>query len=251
MKISVITVCKNNQETIDKTICSVINQDYQNFEYIIIDGHSSDSTVKIINKFKKKIRYIISETDKGIYDAINKGIALSSGQIISILHADDIFINNQVLKNVFKYFNYNKDLNILLGSVIYKKDFEKKIISRDYSSRFFMSWMLRFGISPPHPSSFIKREVYAKFGFYDNSFQIAGDYEIFLRYLLKKKLCYKIVKDYFVVMRPGGLSDKGIKSYFISTIEILKALKKNKIYSNIFFVLLRFPIKLIQILKIK
>jgi hypothetical protein len=106
--------------------------------------------------------------------------------------------------------------------------------------------MLRFGISPPHPSSFIKKKVYGKYGFYDDTYQIAGDFDIFTRYLLKNNLSYKISRDCFVIMQPGGLSNKNIKSFYISTIEILKSLKINNIYSNFFFVLLRFPIKIIQ-----
>ena len=106
--------------------------------------------------------------------------------------------------------------------------------------------MLRFGISPPHPSYFIKREIYKKYGFYEDSYQIAGDFDIFTRYLLKNNLPYQIAQECFVVMQPGGLSNKGIKSFYISTFEILKSLKINNIYSNFFFVLLRFPIKIIQ-----
>lgn len=246
MKITVITICKNSEETIERTINSVINQNYQDLEYIIIDGGSTDATLSIINKFKKKINYVISEADKGIYDAINKGISLSSGDLISILHSNDVFFDCQVLNNVSKYFNLNKNFSILLGSLIYKKNFDKKSVSRYYSARFFKPWMLRFGVSPPHTSSFIKRKIYQKFGAYDSSYLIAGDFEIFTRYLLKNNLPYKISQECFVVMQPGGLSNKNIKSFYISTIEILKSLKINNIYSNFFFVLLRFPIKIIQ-----
>lgn len=248
MKITVITVCKNSEKTIERTINSVIKQKYQDLEYIIVDGGSEDSTLSIINKFREKINYVITEPDKGIYDAINKGIFLSSGDLISILHSNDIFFNDEVLNNVSRYFNDNKNFSILLGSLSYKKNFDKKLVKRYYSSRFFKPWMLRFGVSPPHPSSFIKREIYKKFEAYDSSFIIAGDFEIFARYLLKNNLSYKIAKECFVVMQPGGVSGRGIKSFYISTFEILKALKKNKIYSNVFFVLLRFPIKIIQYL---
>jgi len=248
MKITVITICKNSEETIERTINSVINQNDQDLEYIIIDGGSTDATLSIINKFKKKINYVISEADKGIYDAINKGISLSSGDLISILHSNDVFFDCQVLNNVSKYFNLNKNFSILLGSLIYKKNFDKKSVSRYYSARFFKPWMLRFGVSPPHTSSFIKRKIYQKFGAYDSSYLIAGDFEIFTRYLLKNNLSYQTSKEYFVVMQPGGLSGRGIGSFYISTIEILNALKKNKIYSNIFFVIFRFPIKIIQYL---
>jgi glycosyltransferase involved in cell wall biosynthesis len=246
MKISIITISKNSESTIERTICSVINQDYKDLEYIIIDGGSADLTVSIINKYKEKVNHIISESDKGIYDAINKGISLSTGELVCILHSNDIFFNNQTLSKVYKYFYNDQNLNILLGAVSYKKDFNKKSTSRYYSARFFRPWMLRFGISPPHPSSFIKRKVYDRYGFYNDTYQIAGDFDIFTRYLLKNNLPYKISQECFVVMQPGGLSNKNIKSFYISTIEILKSLKINNIYSNFFFVLLRFPIKIIQ-----
>jgi len=119
-------------------------------------------------------------------------------------------------------------------------------ISRYYSARFFKPWMLRFGISPPHPSSFIKKKIYQEYGIYDNSYLIAGDFDIFARYFLKNNLSYVISRDCFVVMQQGGISNKNIKSFYISTKEILKSLKNNNIYSNLFFVLLRFPIKIIQ-----
>lgn len=246
MKISIITVCFNSEETIEKTLRSVLEQDYKNKEYIIIDGLSTDTTNSIINRYRNKIDYVISEADKGIYDAINKGISISTGEVICILHSNDIFSNNQTLSNVYKYFYNNQNLNILLGAACYKKDFNKKLISRNYSVKFFKPWMLRFGLSPPHPSSFIKKKIYQKYGFYDSSYVIAGDFDIFTRFLFKNNLSYQISHECFVFMQPGGLSNRGIKSFYISTIEILKSLKINNIYSNFFFVLLRFPVKIIQ-----
>jgi glycosyltransferase involved in cell wall biosynthesis len=246
MKISIITICKNSESTIERTICSVLNQDYKDLEYIVIDGLSTDSTISIINKYRGKINHVISESDKGIYDAINKGISISTGELLCILHSNDIFFNNQTLSNVYKYFFNNQNLNILLGAVSYKKDFNKELVSRHYSVRFFKPWMLRFGISPPHPSSFIKKKIYQEYGIYDNSYIIAGDFDIFTRYLFKNNLLYQTSKECFVIMQPGGLSNKGIKSFYISTIEILRSLKINNIYSNFFFVLLRFPLKIIQ-----
>ena len=178
MKFSIVTVSFNSEKTIEETIQSVISQTYKNYEYILVDGGSFDNTLKIVNKYSNYFSKIISEKDFGIYDAINKGIKQASGDVISILHSNDIFFNNQTLSNVYKYFSINQKLNILLGAVSYKKDFNKKKISRYYSAKFFRPWMLRFGISPPHPSSFIKREIYKKYGFYEDSYQIAGDFDI-------------------------------------------------------------------------
>lgn len=246
MKISVITVCYNSEKTIEKTIRSVINQSYKNIEYIVIDGDSKDKTRKIINKYKKFISKIKFEKDDGLYHALNKGINISTGRVISILHSDDIFYNNNTIKNISYYFKLEPNLKMLIGNVIFKKNFRSKKISRYYPSSIFKPWMMRFGYSPPHLSTFVKKDVYNKIGMYNKSYKIAGDFDFFLRCFFLKKLNFKKVNKNFVVMSPGGLSGRNFFSYYITTVEILKALKKHKIYSNIFFVLLRLPLKISQ-----
>jgi glycosyltransferase involved in cell wall biosynthesis len=248
MKISVITVCFNSEKTIENTIKSVINQSYKNIEYVIIDGGSTDNTKKLINKYKNNISIIKSETDKGIYDALNKGIALSSGEIISILHSNDMFYNEETLTKVNKYFHNHPDLKVLLSGIAFKKNFGDERITRYYSSNFFKPWMLKFGFSPPHTSSFITKETYEKVGFYDTSFKIAGDFEFFVKCFLKERISYIISNQCSVIMSSGGLSGKNFNSYLISSLEINKALKKNNYYSNILLTFLRFPFKLIQFL---
>ena len=249
MKISVITVCFNSEKTIENTIKSVLSQSYKDIEYIIVDGGSKDGTINLINKHKEKISIIKSEPDKGIYDAINKGISLASGKIISILHSNDTFYDKETLTSVSKYFEKYSDLKILLGDVAFKKNFDEKRITRYYSSSFFKPWMLKFGFSPPHTSSFIIKQTYEKVGLYDISFKIAGDFEFFVRCFLKERISYKITNQCNVIMSTGGLSGKNLMSYYTSTLEILRSFKKNKIYSNIFFILLRFPIKIFQFFK--
>lgn len=251
MKISVITVCFNSEKTIENTIKSVINQSYKNIEYVIIDGGSTDNTKKLINKYRNNISIIKSETDKGIYDALNKGIALSSGEIISILHSNDIFYSSETLSGVSNFFKEKPNLEILIGNVIFKKDFSKNKIIRYYSSKFFKPWMLRFGFSPPHLSTFITKKVYNKVGMHDISYKIAGDFDFFVKCFMKNNFIYKKSNKCHIVMAPGGLSGNSLMSYYISTKEILKSLKNNNIYSNIIFVLLRFPIKLFQFLNKK
>lgn len=243
MKISIITVALNSEFTIENTIKSVLKQNYKNTEHIIIDGGSEDDTIKIVKKYKNKIKKILIEKDRGVYDAINKGINIAHGSIISILHSNDIFYNSKVLSNVHKKFSQDKDLKILFGDVKYigrKKFFP----TRYYSANFFKKYMMLFGYSPPHPSSFIKKEVYLRYGFYKHKYKIAGDFEFFLRVLFKNKIKYKLVNKCYVLMSPGGISDRGIKSYYNSSLEILKAFRDNKIYSNFLLILLRFPIKL-------
>jgi len=187
MKISIITVCLNSQKTIEKTIRSVISQKYKNYEYIIIDGGSSDNTIKIIKKYKKYIRVIISEEDKGIYDAINKGIKQSTGSVVSILHSDDIFYESQTTQKVMSYFNSNLKLDCLIGNTIITKKNSKKII-RKYRANSFKKWMLYLGFSPPHTSTFLNNKIYKKYGLYNNKYSIAGDFEFFVRIFLKKKI---------------------------------------------------------------
>jgi glycosyltransferase involved in cell wall biosynthesis len=245
MKLSIITVCFNSQNTIEKTIKSVVSQKYQNYEYIIVDGGSTDDTIKIINKYKKYINAIISEEDKGIYDAINKGIKLSTGSVISILHSDDIFYNSNTTQKVMSYFNSNLEINCLIGNTIITKNDTKKII-RKYKANFFKRWMLYLGYSPPHPSTFLKKKIYKKYGLYKKKYSIAGDFEFFVRIFLKKNLMLKTVNENFVLMRSGGKSSETIKSNFISSHEILRSFEDNNLYINWFFITLRFPLKLIQ-----
>ena len=245
MKISIITVCLNSQKTIEKTIRSVMSQKYKNYEYIIIDGGSSDNTIKIIKKYKKYIRVIISEEDKGIYDAINKGIKQSTGSVVSILHSDDIFYESQTTQKVMSYFNSNLKLDCLIGNTIITKKNSKKII-RKYRANSFKKWMLYLGFSPPHTSAFLNNKIYKKYGLYNKKYSIAGDFEFFVRIFLKKKISFKIVNENFVLMKSGGRSSESLKSNFISSREIIKSFKDNNLYTNWLLIIFRFPLKLMQ-----
>ena len=248
MKISVITVCLNCEKTIEDTISSVINQDYNDIEYIIIDGKSEDNTVNILKKYEHKIFKVISEKDHGIYDGINKGIQLASGEIISLIHGNDVFSDSNVLSRVALNFKKNNDIDLLIGDITFKKNLMEKNTLRYYSSKSFKPWMLRIGFSPPHLSSFFTKKILSKIGPYDNQYKIAGDFEYFVRCFLKNNISFKLISDCFVTMSSGGLSGKNYKSYLVSSLEINKALKKNNYYSNILLTFMRFPLKLIQFL---
>ena len=245
MKISVITVCLNSSKTIEKTIISVINQNYKNIEYIIIDGGSKDNTNEIVKKYKNNISKFISENDNGIYSAINKGIKLATGEIVSILHSDDYYFNSEVLSEVVDYFKVNKHLECLIGTTLMKRKSSDNIL-RKYSPINFKKWMFYFGISPPHPSLFLKNSLYQKFGLYEEKYKIAADFEFYLRLFLINKINYKFTKSKYVVMNYGGKSTFSLKSNLVSSKEILSSFKDNKLYNNWFLILLRFPVKLLQ-----
>ena len=245
MKVSIITVCFNSQKTIRKTIKSVISQSYKNYEYIIIDGGSTDNTIKIINEYKKCISVFISEKDKGIYDAINKGIKKSTGSVVSILHSDDIFYDNQTTKEVMSYFSSNSKLDCLIGNTLITKNNSKKVI-RNYKANSFKKWMLYLGFSPPHPSTFFSKKIYKKFGLYNKKYNIAGDFEFYVRIFLKQNILLRIVNKNFILMKSGGRSSESLKSNFISSNEIIKSFKDNNLYTNWLLVILRYPIKLLQ-----
>lgn len=247
LKVSIITVCYNCIDTIENTLKSVFNQRYENIEYIVIDGLSDDGTIQIINKYKSKIDKIISEKDTGIYNAINKGIKLASGDIISLIHSDDIFTSDDIIEEVVNQFKKKKTLDLLIADTAYKKNINDSKIIRYYPANNFFPWMLRIGYSPPHVSSFFSNKAIKLIGLYSEDYKIAGDFEYFLRFFLKNNLTYKKINHCYIFMTSGGKSGKNFKSYITSSIEINNALKKNNFYSNIFLTFLRFPFKLLQI----
>lgn len=245
-KISIITVCLNSEKTIEKTIKSILEQDYLNKEIIIIDGKSTDRTLEIINKFRKDIQIIISEKDEGLFHAMNKGIELSKGEIIAILNSDDIFFDSNVLKKISNHFYNNTDIEIILSDTYIVNNLQEKKIIRKYQVKNFEYWYLRLGVSPPHPSCFIRKSVYDKNGLFDLTLNFASDFELLFRFIYKNKAKFLKLNTPTTLMSLGGISNRNFKSIINSSKEINLAIKKNGYYSNLFFILLRLPYKLIQ-----
>lgn len=246
MKISIITVCYNSASTIEKTIQSVASQRYQNIEYIIVDGNSKDNTIDIIKKHENNITKWISEPDKGLYDAMNKGLALATGDLIGILNSDDTFYSVNVVEEIAE-FHENNNIDASVGNIIQHKE-DGKVV-RMYSSKFWSPEKLRIGFMPPHPSIFFERKLFSKFGNYDLGFKIGADYELITRFFLKNNISWKYSNITTTAMLVGGLSSSGSSSYKLITKEIQKALKMNQLEFSSFKIKMRFFWKIVGFLK--
>jgi len=250
LKISLITVSYNSVQTIRSTINSVLSQDYPDVEYIIIDGGSLDGTVTIIDEYRAQISRVLSEPDKGMYDAMNKGIQLATGDIIGILNSDDVYEGGGVLSNIAQIFIKNPGVDLVFGDVVFTKADAPVAIVRHYHSMRFKLWKLRIGwMMPPHPATFVRREVYRNFGLYSLDYQIAADFEMFIRWLLIHKLNYFSLNRILVRMRMGGASTSGFKNSLLLNREIVRACKMNGFYTNLAVVLGKLPWKLLELVR--
>ncbi len=225
-KISIITVCYNSAKTIEETFKSVQNQTYNNIEYMVIDGGSKDSTLDIIERYEGIISFWISEPDKGLYDAINKGIEKATGDYIGIINSDDVFYENTTIEKIAAFLSKNPHLDAVTGDIVQHKNGR---IIRKYSSANWSPEKLKIGFMPPHPSIFFKKELFLKFGNYLLDYQIGADYELIIRYFLKNKISYKYSGITTTSMMVGGASSSGLKSYNIITREIKKAFAQNNL----------------------
>ena len=245
LKISVITVVYNSVTTIEKTIQSVLAQSYKNVEYIVIDAKSTDGTLAIIEQYKDKIQIVISEKDNGYYEGLNKGINLATGEIIGALNADDRFASNDVLEKIAATFNNNPNLESVIGDIAFADNNNK--ISRYYSGEKFKPSLFKWGVMPPHPSFYCKKNTFNKLGLYDVNYKLAGDFELLLRYLWKNKISFKYVPLLMVYMQKGGKSTSSIcTNLFINNPEVMNACKMNGLYTNLFKISLKYMLKINQ-----
>lgn len=245
MKISIITATYNSSTTIAECIASISNQTYQNIEYIIIDGASTDNTVEIIKNTPNRITKIISEPDKGIYDAMNKGISLATGNIVGILNSDDFLASNDIIEVIAKTFE-RENCDAIFGNLDYVASKNSdKVIRRWISSPYVLGSFAK-GWHTPHPTFYVKREVYEKYGVFDISLNVSADFDIMIRFLERYKINSYYLNRVIVKMRYGGESTGSILKIIRGNLNIMKAFKKNEIKVPLFYPFFRLLPKLKQ-----
>lgn len=251
MKITIITATYNSSATLRDTIESVLSQIYQDIEYLVIDGASKDNTLDIVREyeplFEGKMRYV-SEPDKGLYDAMNKGIRMATGDVVGILNSDDFYTGKEALQRVAEVFRVG-NVDAVYGDVHYVKPEDLSHCVRYYSSKPFRRWMMRLGFMPAHPSFYCKREVYRKYGTFNTSYKVAADFENLLRLIFVNRIRIHYIPMDFVTMRTGGASSSGLSSHKQIVRDHLRALRENGIYSNIFLLGIRYIYKIGEVLK--
>jgi glycosyltransferase len=226
MKISVVTSVYNNAETIAEAIESVLSQSYDDIEYIVVDGASTDGTVEAIKKYEGQISTFVSEPDKGIYDGLNKGVSLATGDVVGFLHSDDLFEDETVVAKIAEAFQESK-ADSIYGDLTYVSKEDTSRVVRFWKSGVFTMNKLKRGWMPPHPTFYVKREVYEKYGAFDTRFKIAADYDSILRFLGKEKISTHYIPEVLIKMRVGGASNKSIKNLIQKSKEDLRAMKNN------------------------
>lgn len=250
MKISIITATFNSGTTLSDTIESVLSQTYEDWQHIIVDGGSTDNTVDIIKEFEPKYNgrlKWISERDKGLYDAMNKGIAMADGDIIGILNSDDFYSSADVLNKVTQEMS-SSDIDAVYGDIHFVNDDNLNKCVRYYSSKFFRRWMMKMGYQPAHPSFYCKKKIYDKYGAFDIDFKIASDFENMLRFIYIHRIKTKYLDFDFVTMRTGGASTNGIQSHKRIISDHHKAFKKHGIITGYVMDFFRYPFKVVELM---
>jgi glycosyltransferase len=224
--ITIITVVYNNVHHIKGAIQSVLLQNYPNIEYVVIDGNSNDGTLEVLEEFKNQISVLLVESDRGIYDALNKGISLSNGEVIGFLHSDDFFANNDVVGDIAKVFKNDKT-EVVYGDLDYVKNNNKSIVRRWKAGKFSQR-KLNYGWMPPHPTFYARKELYKNFGGFNLAYKIAADYDCMLRFL-KKDIAISYIPKVLIKMRVGGASNKSFRNIIQKSQEDYRVMKNNKI----------------------
>ena len=249
MLISIITVCYNAEKTIRDTIESVFNQTYRDIDYIIIDGGSTDGTLGIIQEYAGRLRYV-SELDSGTYDAMNKGIAMSSGLYVGLLNADDFFANQEVVSKIVESIKKtNSDVIFSQLDVVDDRNISR--IFRKYRVSSYSKNMLRIGLMPAHPTMYLRRSCYEQMGHapYRTDYRIAADFELMLRLLMTQVVSYAFLPIVSIKMRAGGVSNRNFGARVQLNREIIHACQANGLYTNWLVLLLKIPARLLELVR--
>ena len=247
MKVSLITVSYNSATTIKDTIDSVLAQDYHDLEYVIVDGKSKDTTVDIVKSYSDKISRWISEPDKGIYDGMNKGLKMVTGDVVGMLNSDDFYADHTIISQVAKVFE-DENIDAVFGDLIFvdPKNLKKQV--RSYSSKGWHPGKFARGFMPAHPTFFVRRKFYEKYGLFKTDYKIASDYEMLIRLLYVHKLRYKYLPLTMVTMRMGGVSSSGIRSNILLNKEIKRACHENGIRTNLPLIYMKYFTKVFELI---
>jgi len=237
MKVSIITVTLNSISTINDCLESISSQEYNNIQHIVIDGASTDGTLSILESKHSQINTLISQPDNGIYDAMNKGIKIATGDIVGFLNSDDFYANNKVISKVVKEFQKNPIIDACYADLIYTDQFDITRNIRYWKSSKFRPGLFSKGWSPPHTTFFVRNSIYKKFGCFNLNYKISSDIDLMMRFLEKYKINVKYIPEIWIKMRMGGASNKSVRSIINQNLEVLNALSKNNLPSNflIFF----------------
>lgn len=247
MKISIVTVSYNAASTISDTITSVQSQDYTDIEHIIVDGASTDGTQVTVGNLLNEQTVFVSEPDRGLYDAMNKGIALATGDIIGILNADDFFADRECLSAVARAFAEFDSPDAVLGDIAFIDPDGRE--TRRYRSSRFRPNRARWGWMPAHPGMYVSRKAYAQVGAYRTDLKIAADFDFVVRAFTVQRLSYAYLPRVLVHMRPGGTSTDGWRARLTINREVVRACRENGIYTNLAMILSKYPLKLLELFR--
>jgi glycosyltransferase involved in cell wall biosynthesis len=245
MKVSIVTVCYNAAATIADTLESIAMQNFLDVENIVIDGASTDNTLEIVQRYAARLARVHSEPDHGVYDAMNKGLALASGEVIGFLNADDVYASKDVLSRVMAIME-REGLDALLGDVEFFRPEDPARTVRRYRSARFKPDRIAFGWMPAHPALFLRRHVYERFGLFRTDYRIAGDFEFCARIFRDETLAYRSVPETLVRMRTGGISTGGWRSTLLLNREVVRACRENGIDTNMLKIFSKYPAKVLE-----
>jgi glycosyltransferase involved in cell wall biosynthesis len=247
VKVTVVTACFNSARTIAATLQSVARQTHPDIEHIVVDGGSRDGTLDVLSRHGERVSKVLHGPDQGIYDALNKGVAASAGEIIGCLHSDDVYARDDVIETVVARMSQEL-LDAVYGDVAFIRGDDRERVVRRYSSRHFKPSRLAWGWMPAHPALFVSKRLFDRYGPFKTDYKIAGDFEFVARVFARPAFRYAYLPEVLVLMRTGGVSTPGWRSMLVINREFMRACRENGIGTNYFKLLSRYPAKMLEFL---